>query len=199
MRPIVIGEPRLQVYPMRRPFYDTEWLDGTGRATFFRDPHQFASAQRGAKTRAHCNMYGPAWMCARGMRFHAYRMVGFVSTEGVREPLAEYRQRVEEYRQSAVCRLVFGDAQKAEWPLADVLANIAPPDFVADPLKAPEEFDPTEAPDIAYRRGADLTVMNQPYVIMDSEDCTVRIEGPMASGICLRFYLAGILLKAIQT
>lgn len=128
------------------------------------------------------------------------------------DPVAteEFRAAFERFRLNAVLTLRFGCTPFGEWPLRDAMPAL--PDPRVAPTQRLDAFAPSEAPDLNYRRGIDVTVLcaadggtgvtteAHPLRIQDRDDVRigVRVEVPCPGRFALRCYLVGMYLKSIQ-
>lgn len=111
-----------------------------------------------------------------------------------------YKHDVEHLRQNGVLRIRFGDSIYSEFPLRDAMPNFAP-EFEG------ESFDPSESPDLRFRRGVDIRVhltsdkelVQYALRVCRLEHFWVEVDpcGP-APEVGIRAYLVGTHLKAIQ-
>lgn len=202
---ILVGRSWIQAIPMRRPFYDTEWLaPGERTLRFFQNPAAFASMARGSKQRGRDTNMMSLSLCPKGVRFYLERIVIYPVVENL-DTWDWLRKHVERYRQSASMNLNFLGHIRNEWPMRDVCANILPPERPPEPTSdekpKPEDlvFDPTEAIEHSCRRGLDVCVAGQPYMIVEQEHIEIKLEGePIDVEIGFCCYLIGTRLQGIQ-
>lgn len=192
-------QPRPLVRPLRQPIFDTEWLDfGMEEVTFFVSPIAFKSPQRntgesGKQWGLHTNVISRCGLLAKGQEMRLERIVMYPTLEGVRGNHESYLASVDRFRAGARYSVVHGCDERWGGPLSDILACVIPP---FHPAKG--DFDPSEAPGLEYRRGLDMRVEGNPFVLTEREEFRIRVYGPHVRGeVGLRCYLVGTQLRSI--
>lgn len=191
---------RIAKRPLPTPLWDSEWfVDGVDEIEFFTrgvfEPFRHIPELKG---RSDTNIEvrdGNLRLVPLHNQFLAERVVLY--------PAGKPTADLIEFREQAVVELRFSDVRFCDIPLRDVMP------LVTDAGQPEGSFDPSEAPDLRYRRGLDLRIEAKDYcgkieahpLHIETHECLrvlVRGDRPATSRFALRCYLVGTYLKPIQ-